>query len=74
MLLTDMKLLKDTVGKISMMEFRKNPGDVINQVQMGKTFIITRSGKSVATLAPLEPTALELGTEVRRRGLIGDDE
>ena len=67
--LTDMKLLAGKTERICMTELRQRPGDVIDQVQMGKTFVITKQGKEVAVLSPPEPNALELGAEVRRSSL-----
>ena len=69
--LTDMKLLEGQTEEISMTDLRQRPGDVIDQVQMGKTFTITKGGKTVAVLAQPEPNALELGAEIRRLGLQG---
>lgn len=71
MKLTDMKLLSGQTEEISMSALRQRPGDVIDQVQMGKTFTVTKAGKIVATLAAPEPTALELGAEIRRLKLAG---
>ena len=71
MRLKDMKLLQGQIEEITMMALRKSPGDVINQVQMVKTFIITRSGKTVAIISAPEPNAFELGAKVRRMGLAG---
>ncbi len=51
---------------ITAMDFRKTPGDVLLQAQMGKVFTITRQGVAIATLSPIEPTALELGAAIRR--------
>jgi antitoxin (DNA-binding transcriptional repressor) of toxin-antitoxin stability system len=56
---------------ITAMDFRKTPGDVLLQAQMGKTFTITKNGVAVATLSPIEMNALELGAEIRRLGLAG---
>jgi len=36
-----------------MMDFREGPGDIIQQVRMGKVFLITKAGKPVAVLSPL---------------------
>lgn len=38
------------VESITMMELRRNPGEVMDQVTLGKVFTITRGGKVVATL------------------------
>lgn len=51
---------------ITAMDFRRGPGDVLLQAQMGKMFNITRNGVVVAVLSPPEPDALELGAEIRR--------
>ena len=51
---------------ITAMDFRKTPGDILLQAQMGKTFTITRQGVVVAVLSPPEMNALELGAEIRR--------
>jgi hypothetical protein len=64
---TDMKLLSGQEETITLMDFRKAPGDVITQVQMGKTFTLTKNGKPVAILSKPE---LNLGAEVRRLGLV----
>jgi antitoxin (DNA-binding transcriptional repressor) of toxin-antitoxin stability system len=49
-----------------MTDLRSRPGDIIDQVQMGKTFDITKAGKKVATLSKPEPNAFELGAAIRR--------
>lgn len=69
MRLTDMKLLKGKSEEISMTDLRSRPGDVIDQVQSGKTFTVTKAGKVVAVISQPEPNALELGAEIRRLGL-----
>ena len=69
--MTDMLLLTGVTEEISMTALRQRPGDVINQVQMGKTFIITKGGKTVAALSRPEPNAFELAAEIRRLGLQG---
>lgn len=71
MRLNEMKLLAGKTETISMSEFRRRPGDVIDQVQMGKEFSITKEGKVVAELKPPEPNAIELGAAIRRLGLAG---
>lgn len=67
--LTNTAMLRGQAETITAMDFRKAPGDVLLQAQMGKTFTITRNGVVVATLSPPEPTALELAAEIRRMKL-----
>lgn len=66
MRLIAMQLLAGQTEKITMMQLRKGPGDIIDQVQMGKTFTVTKAGKVVAVISQPEPSALELGAEIRR--------
>ena len=69
--LTNTALLRGQTETITAMDFRKSPGDVLLQAQMGKTFTITRNGVIVAKLSPLEPDALEIGSAIRHLGLQG---
>ena len=64
--LVAMQLLTGQTEEITMMQLRKGPGDIIDQVQMGKTFTITKARKVVAVISQPELTALELGAEIRR--------
>ena len=54
-----MKRLVDEIslhGKletITVMDFRKRPGEVFTSVALGKMFVVTRNGKAVAVVAPL---------------------
>lgn len=64
--------LEGLTETITAMDFRRTPGDVLLQAQMGKTFTITKNGVAIATLAPIERNALELGAEIRRLGLGGE--
>ena len=74
-----MKKLKESFDlygeqeKITATEFRKSPGEVFLQVQLGMTFQVTKNGDVIAIISPPvhEPTALELGAEVRRLKLKG---
>ena len=70
-LLTDTAILEDQSEEITATDFRKHPGDVLLQVQLGKTFTITKNGKAIAVLSRPEPSALELAAAVRRLGLAG---
>ncbi len=40
--------------KISIMDFRKRPGEVLQKAELGMTIIITKGGKEVAYLTPFE--------------------
>ncbi len=55
---------------ITAMDFRRAPGDVLLQAQMGKVFEVTKQGIVVAIISAPELDALELGQEVRRLGFI----
>jgi antitoxin (DNA-binding transcriptional repressor) of toxin-antitoxin stability system len=61
-----MKHIKDEVtlsGKlesITMMDLRLQPGAVIDSVELGKTFVITKMGKPVAVLSRLPGEILTL--------------
>ena len=80
-LLPPMKTLKDEVGSlegreetITMTELRSLPGDVMDQVSLGKVFNITRGGRILGRLVPAtpcEPNAFELAAAVRKLGLAG---
>lgn len=63
-------ILTGQVETITAMDFRKGPGDILLQAQMGKTFYITKNGVVVAMLQAPEHTALELGSAVRKLGLV----
>lgn len=64
-------ILTGQTETITAMDFRRGPGDVLLQAQMGKVFNITKYGVVIAVLRPPEPDALELGREIRRLKLFG---
>ena len=73
-----MKTLQQEAGSfsgreeiITVTELRARPGDVLFQVQLGKTFKISRRGRIVAVISKPEPSAVELGAEIRRLRLDG---
>jgi prevent-host-death family protein len=66
-----MLFLADQQETITASDFRKAPGEVLEQVSMGKHFTLTKNGKAIAEIYPAEKSALELGAEIRRLGLSG---
>lgn len=66
MKLTEMKLLSGQTEEITMTDLRSRPGDVIDQVRSGKSFVVTKAGKKVAVIMQPELNAFELGAAVRR--------
>lgn len=58
--LTETTMLRGFIEKITMMDLRKSPGDIIEQVQMGKIFIVSKAGKDVAVLQALPGESLTL--------------
>jgi len=60
----DMNLLAGQTEKITMSDLRRQPGEVIKQVQMGKVFTITKAGKAVAVLSKPEPSGAALTTQI----------
>lgn len=52
-----MKKIKDTfnmdgsIEEIAICEFRDHPGEVLNQVELGKVFVLKRHGKALAVLS-----------------------
>lgn len=70
--LTEMIDLTGQTETITAVEMRKLPGEILEQASLGKTYIVTKNGNPIAQITKVEPTALELGAEVRRLGLAGD--
>jgi len=63
-------ILTGQTETITAMDFRRDPGDVLLQAQMGKTFNITKHGVVIAILCAPEPDAVELGREIRKLKLL----
>lgn len=67
-----MKKLKDELSlvgkieKISMMELRSSPGEVMTQVSIGKVFIIQRNEEPIAVLSRVP--GQQLGIVVDKKG------
>lgn len=68
-LLNEMRLLEGQREDITLTDLRANIGDVVAQVEQGKTFRIMRKGRAVAQIGEPELSALELGGAVRKLGL-----
>lgn len=56
---------------ITAMDFRRHPGEVFLQASLGRTFVVTKSGRPWCLITPYEPDASELGAAVRALGLAG---
>jgi prevent-host-death family protein len=69
--LAEMKVLAGQSETITISELRQQPGEVLSQVECGKSFTITRDGKSVADLHSPEPNAFELASAIRHDGFQG---
>lgn len=50
-----------------MRDLRNHGGDVVDRVARGERVTVTRSGKPVAELRPLGPSAVPISELVRRR-------
>lgn len=64
--ISDEVSLSKKLETITAMDFRKNPGEVLASVTLGKTYIITRNAKPVAVLS--KPPGQTLSIEVSRTG------
>lgn len=53
---------------ITAMDFRKQPGEVLDSVDLGKTFLITKAGRPVAVLS--KPPGEQLSIVVDSKGKI----
>ncbi len=59
-----MKSIKDQVNLnkdielISMMDIRKHVGEIVDMVNFGKIFILTKAGKPIAALSPISEVDL----------------
>ncbi|EQD33019.1 prevent-host-death family protein [mine drainage metagenome] len=58
------------MGDVSIRELRNHGGDVIDRVVRGEVITITRSGKHVAELKPLQSVSLSAETAISRRRLL----
>lgn len=51
MKITEMNLLEGEEENITLTRLRQAPGDIFTQVQMGKTFWVTKNGKKIAKIS-----------------------
>ena len=54
-------------GRVTIRDLRNRGGDVVDRVVSGERLLVTRDGKPVAELRPLEPVALTASELIRRR-------
>ena len=54
------------MAEISIRELRNNGGEVIDRVALGEELTITRDGKPVAQLRPLQKSPLSVAVLLRR--------
>jgi prevent-host-death family protein len=50
--ISELQSLVGQVETISLTDLRNLPGEVFNQVQMGKQYVVTKSGKIIARIMP----------------------
>ena len=60
------RLINDAPEELTLSDFRKEPGEIIRAVELGKTFTLTKQGRPVAVLSPVELNALQLGAALRK--------
>lgn len=65
--LKDMKTLAGQMETISISELRHNPGEVFQQVEMGKRFIVTKNGNTIAQICPAKPLAFNTAKKALSR-------
>lgn len=68
MKLVDKISLEGKKETITLTQLRDSPGDFFQQVEMGHAFTITKNGKPIAKIKPIEMNALQLGAALRRKG------
>ena len=55
------------MADVSIRDLRNHGGDVVDRVERGEHFVVTRSGKPVAELRPLGSRGLPAAELIRRR-------
>jgi antitoxin (DNA-binding transcriptional repressor) of toxin-antitoxin stability system len=57
--------LDGKIETITMMDLRKNPGEMIDSVMMGKVFIISKAGKPRAVISKLPGQQLAMAIDAQ---------
>ena len=58
--LRELTPLRDKLETITAMDFRRQPGEILDSVALGKTFVITKQGKPCALLTALPGQTLTI--------------
>lgn len=69
--LTDSQPLRGQLEYLALQDMRAAPGDIINQVQMGKVYVITKQGKPVAVLQALPGERLSIEIDGQGKATYG---
>jgi antitoxin (DNA-binding transcriptional repressor) of toxin-antitoxin stability system len=67
--MSELQLLAGQHERITIVEFRLAPGEVLGQVMQGKRFTITKYGRVVADLTPVGTSEPEAAGESKRVGV-----
>ena len=54
------------MGEVSIRDLRNHGGEVIDRVEHGERLTVTRDGREVAELRPLQPRPLKAGVLIER--------
>lgn len=58
--LRELKVFDGQLETITAMDFRRQPGEILDSVALGKTFIVTKQGKPCALLTRLPGQTLTI--------------
>jgi prevent-host-death family protein len=58
--LRELRPMRGKIETITAMDFRRQPGEILDSVSLGKTFVITKQGKPCAVLQPLPGETLTI--------------
>jgi prevent-host-death family protein len=60
------------VDYVTVRDLREKSGDIWQRVDMGEEFVVTRNGKPIALLVPVEPAQVEGRLRALRASAFGD--